>query len=65
MHIVCSVEEMMHAFGDDEQPADDTVQLLEEMVLAYMLDLVSPMILLLHKTSSCDYYRFILSFCSP
>jgi len=33
---------MMYAFGDAKEPANDTVEVMEEILMEYLVDVVSP-----------------------
>lgn len=37
---VCSVKNLMYGFGDDRNPANDTVNVMEEILIEYITDVV-------------------------
>ena len=42
---MCSVRNLMYGFGDDRNPASDTVNVMEEILIEYIVDVVRPSLL--------------------
>ena len=42
---VCLVRNLMYGFGDDRNPASDTVNVMEEILIEYIVDVVRPSLL--------------------
>ena len=41
--VACTVRNLMYGFGDDRNPANDTVNVMEEILIEYIVDVVSLM----------------------